>query len=72
MVHHNKHCNFTGKNLKLKLHNYGRYKVLAKINDNEYVVDIPFVWSIIWTFNTANLTEYYLEQKESKVLDTLK
>ncbi|GJZ46496.1 transposon ty3-I gag-pol polyprotein [Tanacetum coccineum] len=46
---------------KLQLKNYGPYKILRKINDNAYLVDLPNTMSISKTFNVSNIYEFHSE-----------
>ena len=55
----------TGTSGKLRNKKYGSCKVLKRIKDNAYVIDLPKEMAISLTFNVSDIFEYFpLEELE--------
>lgn len=45
--------------MQLEKQKYGLFRVAQKINDNAYVLELPFIWNISRTFNVVELFKYH-------------
>lgn len=44
---------------KIQDKKFGPYRILNKINDNAYTIDLPFEFGISSTFKVVDLLEYF-------------
>jgi hypothetical protein len=56
---------------KLMPHAAGTFKVLTKINDNAYILDLPAEFGVSTSFNVADLKRYAGEDEELPSRTTL-
>lgn len=68
MVHFSEHRAPGSYVAKLHAKKYGPFRILAKINDKAYVVDLLASWKIPNTFNVSDLYEYFPEVEGSVVM----
>lgn len=57
-IHLRKKCFPTGRFGKLKPRDDGPFRVLKKINDNAYKIDLPGHYNVSATFNIADLSPF--------------
>ncbi|CAM8960386.1 unnamed protein product [Rhodiola kirilowii] len=60
----------TGRYGKLQPRADGPFRVLERINDNAYKVDLPGKYNVSGTFNVADLTPYITEDEEAATEDS--
>ena len=67
-VHLCKECFPEKRKSKLMPRGDGPFRVLERINDNAYKIDLPDDYGVSTTFNVADLTPYFgLEESESRM-----
>ena len=71
MVHLKKERFPAGSYSKLKDRNFGPCKILKKISDNAYVIDLPQEFNMSSTFNVADLRKFYPPEDEDPQLRTI-
>lgn len=49
--------------MQLEKQKHGLFRVPQKINDNAYVLQLPFIWNISRTFNVVELFEYHSDDE---------
>ncbi|XP_026398630.1 FACT complex subunit SPT16-like [Papaver somniferum] len=62
MIHLGKESFPTGTYNKTKMKKYGPFKILKKISDNAYVVDLPANWNISNIFNVQEIFTFHTEK----------
>jgi len=62
MVHISKDRVPAGTYSKLKPRNHGPFKILRRINDNIYVIDLPKEYNMSKSFNIFDIRKYYPEE----------
>jgi hypothetical protein len=62
-VHLSKEIFSPGRNAKLKNHGDGPFKILQRIGDNAYKVELPGDYGVSATFNVNDLSPYHGENE---------
>jgi len=71
MVHISKERTPAGTYSKLQARNHGPFKILKKINDNAYVIDLPDNYNMSKSFNVCDIRKYYPAQQSDHQLGTI-